>query len=37
MPEPRVKRGQWSKPRSRNKDGTWRKKRVDTGKKRKVK
>ena len=35
MPEPRVKKGKWSKERERNKDGTWRKKRSDAGKKRK--
>lgn len=35
MPKPQVKRGTWVKPRSRNKDGTWRKKRKDAGKRRK--
>jgi hypothetical protein len=30
-----VKKGKWSKERERNKDGTWRKKRSDAGKKRK--
>jgi hypothetical protein len=35
MPEPQVKRGTKVKPRSRNKDGTWRKKRSDVGKHRK--
>ena len=35
MPQPQVKRGTWIKPRARNKDGTWRKKRRDVGKRRK--
>jgi len=35
MPPPRVKRGVWSKERARNKDGSWRKKRSDAGKKKK--
>lgn len=34
MPSPRVKKGKWSKERERNKDGSWRKKRSDAGKKR---
>lgn len=34
MPEPLVKRGKNTKPRSRNKNGTWRKKRDDSGKSR---
>ena len=32
MPEPKVKRGTQVKPRSRNKNGKWRKKRSDVGK-----
>ena len=41
MPEPRVKRGQWTKPRprfdglrNRNKNGQWRKKRSKNGERR---
>lgn len=36
MPEPQVKRGTKVKPRARNKDGKWRKKRSDAGKPRKT-
>ncbi len=35
MAVPRIKKGKLSKERERNDDGTWRKKRSDTGKKRK--
>lgn len=35
MPAPRIRKGKWSKERDRNKSGRWRKKRSDTGKKRK--
>lgn len=35
MPEPRVKKGKWSKERDKTKSGRWRKKRLDAGKKRK--
>lgn len=34
MPIPRVKRGSWKKERERNRDGRWRKKRSDAGKRR---
>lgn len=35
MPAPRVKKGKWSKERSRTKTGRWRRKRSDAGKKKK--
>jgi len=33
LPAPKVKKGKWAKERERNEDGSWRKKRSDSGKK----
>jgi hypothetical protein len=37
LPRPKVKRGKWEKERERTKSAAWRKKRSDTGKKRRKK